>query len=159
MTRYAVTGPVGLTTPEADRIYAYLRQLRRLIQPGDQFVAGGAYGVDTYVARHAVGVLGFNARDCALFLPAADYNEIVALGFSEAGWRLVHCKRGKTPPDSYMKRNDALVAFADVLWAFPRSAREEQRSGTWATVRRARKRGRTIYVFPLDGSPPWIEGP
>lgn len=57
----------------------------------------------------------------------------------------------------YMRRNDALVKACDVLIAFPATRRESPRSGTWATVRRARAKDRRIHVFPLDGTPPWTE--
>lgn len=40
----------------------------------------------------------------------------------------------------YMDRNDVLVRDADILIAYPSSCQEVIRSGTWATVRRARKR-------------------
>jgi hypothetical protein len=49
----------------------------------------------------------------------------------------------------YMKRNDALIADASTLLAFPATATEQVRSGTWATVRRARKRGLDVRIYPL----------
>jgi hypothetical protein len=53
-------------------------------------------------------------------------------------------------PGGYMKRNDVLVAHADVLLAFPKTPQEELRSGTWATIRRARKAGVEVRLFPLS---------
>lgn len=50
----------------------------------------------------------------------------------------------------YMARNDVLVAEpATELVAIPKTSREENRSGTWSTVRRARKRGIPVSIQPL----------
>ena len=55
------------------------------------------------------------------------------------------------PAKSYMDRNRDIVDACDVLVACPRSDSEELRSGTWSTVRYARRVGKTIrFVFP-DG--------
>lgn len=56
-----------------------------------------------------------------------------------------------------LRRDDILAVNCSHLLAFPRTDREEKRSGTWATIRRARKLGRGIKVVPLDGSEPWTE--
>lgn len=54
------------------------------------------------------------------------------------------------PEDSYMKRNQRIVDFSDALIATPHGP-EKVRSGTWATVRRARKKGIPIYIVYPDG--------
>lgn len=52
------------------------------------------------------------------------------------------------PPDPYLARNEAIVAGSDVLVAVPEGPEKDYpRSGTWATVRRARKAGIPIYVI------------
>ena len=56
-----------------------------------------------------------------------------------------------------MLRNDLTVSYTDVLLAVPATSVEERRSGTWATVRRARKAGCEIRFYPLDGSAAWVE--
>ena len=56
------------------------------------------------------------------------------------------------PPEPYLKRDESLAHVSDVLIATPKEFEEVIRSGTWTTVRRARKAKRKIYkVFP-DGS-------
>jgi hypothetical protein len=51
----------------------------------------------------------------------------------------------------YLERNHEIVDETDVLLACPRSKNEELRSGTWATVRYARKQGREIrIIYPLE---------
>ncbi|HCS17680.1 MAG TPA: hypothetical protein DIW45_07775 [Erythrobacter sp.] len=55
-------------------------------------------------------------------------------------------------PRPYLDRNSDIVEASDVLVAMPKEFNEELRSGTWATVRRARKRKLPIiFVWP-DGS-------
>lgn len=48
------------------------------------------------------------------------------------------------PKRSYLDRNKDIVDACDVLVAAPSSRKEELRSGTWATVRYARKKGKPI---------------
>lgn len=52
----------------------------------------------------------------------------------------------KTPLD----RNRAIVDACDVLIACPKGP-EEQRSGTWSTVRYARRRGKPVVIVWPDG--------
>ncbi len=49
----------------------------------------------------------------------------------------------------YLDRNHDIVNESDVLIACPYQAKEVMRSGTWATIRYARKRGKqVIFIFP-----------
>jgi hypothetical protein len=51
-------------------------------------------------------------------------------------------------PFAYMTRNEHIVAACDALIAAPYSAeRDIPRSGTWATVRRARKAGKPVILL------------
>jgi len=50
----------------------------------------------------------------------------------------------------YLKRNEDIVNSCDILVAVP-SGRERLRSGTWATVRYARKRGTPVVVLERAG--------
>jgi hypothetical protein len=55
-------------------------------------------------------------------------------------------------PLPYLERNRAIVDAAAVLVACPRSAEEETRSGTWSTVRYARKQGKPVHLVLPDGT-------
>lgn len=55
------------------------------------------------------------------------------------------------PPLPYLDRNQAIVDRSELLIATPRQRSEILRSGTWATVRRARKAGRKIIIIFPDG--------
>ena len=46
----------------------------------------------------------------------------------------------------YLERNRDIVDACDILIAAPRTLIEEQRSGTWATIRYARLARRKIYI-------------
>jgi hypothetical protein len=68
---------------------------------------------------------------------------------SKAAVLLCHELRPPKPP---LYRNWDIVNATDVLIATPRTAAEELRSGTWATVRYARKVGRPVHVVMPDGT-------
>ncbi len=56
------------------------------------------------------------------------------------------------PPDEYLKRNRAIVDNCAILVATPKEEDGETlRSGTWATVRYARKQGRIVYIIRPSG--------
>lgn len=64
---------------------------------------------------------------------------------------IVHPKEVLHLPDEPLRRNRKIVDVTEALIACPASRREEQRSGTWATVRYARSKRRPIYMVWPDG--------
>lgn len=56
------------------------------------------------------------------------------------------------PALPYLERNHAIVDATDLLVACPEGKEEKQRSGTWATVRYARKTGKPIILVFPDGT-------
>lgn len=58
----------------------------------------------------------------------------------------VECDEVRTS-HPYLVRNHNIVDAVDILLAAPRSTKEELRSGTWATVRYARKTCRPIEMI------------
>lgn len=52
----------------------------------------------------------------------------------------------------YLQRNKDIVDNSTVMIATPNTAQEQQRSGTWSTIRYARKSGKKLYVVAPDGS-------
>jgi hypothetical protein len=56
------------------------------------------------------------------------------------------------PPKDYIARNHDIVDECEELVAAPHSKAEEVHSGTWATVRYARKQGKLITIVFPDGS-------
>lgn len=54
---------------------------------------------------------------------------------------------GYRKPKDYLDRNHDIVDETDVLIAAPETMTEELRSGTWATIRYARKQGKLVYIL------------
>ena len=55
------------------------------------------------------------------------------------------------PPKEYLERNHNIVATCDLLIAAPKGFKEELRSGTWATIRYAKKQKKQICIIYPDG--------
>lgn len=54
-------------------------------------------------------------------------------------------------PKPYLERNKEIVNETEVLIATPKEPKEVLRSGTWATIRYAKKRNKKVYVIFSDG--------
>jgi hypothetical protein len=54
-------------------------------------------------------------------------------------------------PKEYLDRNKDIVRDTEILVATPGEFEEQLRSGTWSTVRYARRMGRGIWIVPPDG--------
>ena len=52
----------------------------------------------------------------------------------------------------YLERNKDIVDNTALLIAAPKTLREEHRSGTWSTVRYARKNDKQVIIIYPDGS-------
>jgi hypothetical protein len=50
-------------------------------------------------------------------------------------------------PKPYLDRNHDIVDNSDILIACPKENTEQLRSGTWSTVRYARKKGKQVYLI------------
>jgi hypothetical protein len=55
-------------------------------------------------------------------------------------------------PKPYLERDGDIVRDTDILIAVPASAAEQQRSGTWATIRYAERLRRLILIINPDGT-------
>ena len=69
-------------------------------------------------------------------------------------WKRAHCRGGECRQSKgFRERNQDIVDTCHVLIAAPRSLKEELRSGTWMTVRMARRAKKPIVILnraPLD---------
>lgn len=137
-TRLAFTGPHDLDYAATMRVSAVIEDVLALLDPDRIIVASGlAYGVDTLAIRMA------RKRGFA------------TLGFAPKGaWHNVnlrsYCDTVIEVEGDYMTRNDAVVEWCERLVAIPRLPDEVRRSGTWATVRRARRLKRVVDVLPYS---------
>ena len=57
----------------------------------------------------------------------------------------------KYPQKPYLKRNEDMARICDVLIATPPTCQEIIRSGTWATIRYARKFGKELLIVLPNG--------
>lgn len=55
-------------------------------------------------------------------------------------------------PAPFLVRNHRMVDAAEALMAFPKGFAEEWRSGTWATIRYAKRRKRPLVIVYPDGT-------
>jgi hypothetical protein len=55
-------------------------------------------------------------------------------------------------PTDPLDRNRLIVDSVDMMVAFPGKMKEQQRSGTWFTIRYARKQGVPLAIFWPDGT-------
>lgn len=143
--RYSVTGlssPLSSPQGTARRVRGAFADLDPV---PSEFTTGAAEGIDTLAAHIGLEVWGLQRTLHRVCIPAGVYYH--PCWEDPPSFYVVERVTG-----GYMKRNDRLVDHADVLLAFPRNRNEYLRSGTWATVRRARKRGIEVRIYPLEGS-------
>jgi len=57
------------------------------------------------------------------------------------------------PVQPYRVRNFEMVNLSNVLWATPGRNHEELRSGTWMTIRYAKKIGKKLVIIWPNGEP------
>lgn len=106
----------------------------------DELVVGGANGADITIARFALR-RGFKVHAVLPQAPHHSHAERWCTSYEYA-------EMGDSDAESYMNRNDLLVLRSDRLIAFPDTA-YESRSGTWATIRRARRARKHVELHPL----------
>lgn len=126
---------IGFSGSRLGMTVSQMKQLRDMLVdrfvPGAQFHHGDCIGADAEahgIAR-AVGywIVGHPPQNPAL-----------------RAWCAVDEQRRPAP---YLSRDDAIVAETRELLAAPDTAHERLQSGTWATVRRARKAGKPYEVI------------
>lgn len=126
------TGTIsGMSEAQRDKLTALLAELG-----ASQLHHGDCVGADA--DAHGIA----RSLDIAVVLhpPSNDKSRAFCQGSVE-----------ERPPRAYLDRNKAIVDVTEVLIATPWGP-EQRRSGTWATIRYARKRARTCYIVMRDGA-------
>lgn len=128
---------VGFTGTRHALTTAQLSGMRALLTPWDgEFHHGDCIGADA--AAHELAVeLGF---------------EIVQHPPLNPSLRAWSVGGSILEPRPYLPRNHDIVDACEVLLALPSSAEEKVRSGTWSTVRFARKTHTPVYLIFPDGT-------
>lgn len=127
----------GMTSQQRMSFLGWLQK-----QPGggvDEFHHGCCVGAD----EAAVDIIDFMPRALAII---GHPPTVKTMESAKAVGRSTLVKA----PAAYLTRNRNIVDASDVLLACPKGP-EEQRSGTWSTVRYARKRDRRVVVFWPNG--------
>lgn len=137
----AITGLSNTAGYDAERI---IREALESYTDVEGIATGGAFGVDTLAIKLAKQIHPHAERP--LYYPV------------ERRWN-EETKKYATElipvMGSYLDRDDRLAAYPKLttcgrMAAFPKNNNEIVRSGTWATVRRARKLGVPVDIFPLS---------
>jgi hypothetical protein len=127
----------GMAEAQEEFFRFALRRLRKLPEGVQEFHHGDAIGADAQADRAC--------RELAIPVVIHPPAITTKRAFCQRPGDLVH------PPQPYLERNHAIVDSCELLIACPGEAFEVLRSGTWATIRYARKIGRRrLLIFP-DG--------
>lgn len=135
---------VAVTGTRQDLTPAQLITATHLFQGAAEHVTGfhngGCIGADRRLFSLACAFL-----ECPIDVWPALVNASQRFNPPDWPWITVH---ELMPP---LERNEVMVTLSDVLWAFPGEDTEQLRSGTWATVRRARKISRSLVIVLPNG--------
>jgi len=123
---------IGMTNIQKGRVK---KALDKLSQNHDVFHHGDCIGADSEAHSMAVDS-GFS----------------VVLHPPSISTKRAFCKADESrSPMDYLQRNLEIVKESDILLAAPKEKDEQLRSGTWSTIRKARKLGKKIAIFLPDG--------
>jgi len=150
MIRYGFSGTRSITTRQQTLIDGVLDSLPSIAE----YTTGACIGVDAYIGRKL-----WHDRPNATHrvVVPADQSRIdywwTHRAIRDAGpWRGVELEEMPLNT-SYKDRNQRIVAHSDVLMAFPAYPEHHPhsaRSGTWQTVRMARRAGLEVLVTVLN---------
>ena len=140
MTNFAFTGTrQGLTPEQHKGLYDLVLSVLYDI---DEIRHGGAVGADTQF-HSIVGHIG--ALDKVIVYPSNVNGARGALARLEGqAWRV-------EPAMDPLVRNKLMVALSDHIFAAPYTFHEITRSGTWSTIRYARRVRRPVTIVWPDG--------
>lgn len=135
MTKLGFTGTrEGLTEPQYSSLRRVLSGL--LSSPADQFHHGDCIGADA--TAHDLARSVSHAR-----IWGHPPNKSVIRAYKQCDWL--------APERPYLDRNKDIVHATERLVACP-DGPERQRSGTWSTIRYARRQGRPVTIVWPDGT-------
>lgn len=139
MTNRGFTGTRQIPKDRTSVVRLVRGRLLLLDQFNDTLVIGCCHGMDAIIGSTG-HEMGFDVYGILPF----DRSRV------DPEW-ITYCNSFEAMPDGsdYMDRNQRIVDISIDLTAFPRTHREE-RSGTWSTVWRARKKGIPIIIIPIN---------
>lgn len=149
---YGVTGPHRLLA-ENEKFYVRRIVKRNVLRnPNNKLVSGMAFGVDTEAIIAVWGLMPFENIICTI-PGTCNHNRDLAEKLTELGAVIINVPNKHTVGQTYLARDDVTVAQVGPhgrMLAFPNKENEEQRSGTWATIRRAYAANVRTRLYSLD---------
>lgn len=112
------------------------KDLLRYFSPS-QFHHGDCIGADD--ESHTI------AESLGLFIVIHPPENPIKRAF--AGQKEKLCSAIVLQTKQYIERNHDIVDATDIMFVAPLTDKEQQRSGTWATYRYAKKQGKEIYIL------------
>lgn len=126
---------LGCTEPQLEGLRGQLHLLTPFDKQQQRFHHGLCIGADKQ-AHDIARTIGW----CIIGHPPSNYSKMASCRCDEY-----------RPEKPYLDRNRDIVDETEQLLATPATFGELQRSGTWATIRYARKLRRPIYIIWPDG--------
>lgn len=145
--RIGITGTRDIenTAPEANIVRKAMINEDWGLSLGDEVVTqvttGGAKGIDRLAFFMAIDI--WPDAHHRVILPKVYNGEFVTAAF-ECRADVIYT--GLEP----LERNHVILDHTDYLLAFPKTRKEVLRSGTWATIRYAKKRDLPLKIVPLE---------
>jgi hypothetical protein len=138
-------GFTGTQEGMTDEQKVFFKSLMREYQP-TEFHHGDCIGSDTEAHDIVWDLITLEGMNCKIVVhPPEDESKRAFAGDQEIAVVVL-------PPKPYINRNHDIVNATDILVATPRQFTEVVRSGTWATIRYARKsRGGKVMIVRPDG--------
>jgi hypothetical protein len=128
----------GMTRVQADVVYQWLVQHDDIIE---EIRHGGCIGADKEFhdfCQH------FNLGELVEVYPSNIPSKQAVI--NPEAYKIKH------PPDFPLERNKTMVYASEVCLATPKEADEVMRSGTWATIRYARKNHLKVVIIEPSGA-------
>ena len=125
----------GMTNQQARKLIELLLELHAL-ENAREFHHGDCVGADAHFHHILVKFMKHEAPD-HIYIHPPDNTSKRAWCYSKHIF----------PVKPYIERNHDIVDAVDILIATPKTRHEELRSGTWATIRYARKTGKEVHVI------------
>ena len=134
MVKIGFTGTQkGMTRKQMRQVRKALKMLQKRAEPSEaEFHHGDCEGADEQAHHLALGM----RMKIVIHPPRVINKRAFCKGWYE-----------RRPVKEYIPRNHDIVDETWVLIATPKEHREVTRSGTWATVRYAKKKGRKVLIF------------
>lgn len=141
MTRIGFTGTrEGMTENQKIFLEAYFKIVKSLQEADFCFHHGDCIGADEQAHR----ILYDNIGGRLIYLHPPHNDKLRAKLDSECSYVY--------PTRQYLERNHDIVDATDYLIAAPKEAEETTKSGTWATIRYAKKQKKNVIIVRPDGS-------